>query len=977
MANKDFTNELKKLFADITPEPEGTKDSPSPTGTCGLLRDVVTDLLEGKAATELEAAEPIATDLVPAASTERGTGALDETVASLFADPSTNRTRRSESKSGTVDSLYERTQPGIPPLGDQVLAMAQRGMLAATRSGNGTENTALVAPIKLRGETIGALGFHEEQGRCWTSDEITLVEDVAMQVALAIENVRLFEQTKTALEETGALYRASRAIGSATSIPEIANILLERVADTDFDRGLVLIRREADTMLEVVAGWDRYRRPFTVGALMEIGQISPTPVIYSDKPQSQDGLHWEATNETWRRWSTGEEGISLASVPILFQGLPLGLLLLESREAGRINEKALQPFVTLAAQVAVAIENRRLFEETRRTAEEEAVLNDMLRNLATALTIPAIIQAVQSSLSQLVPFDHLSLALVNKEMATIEVFHPGREEPSPDGILLRGQIVPLQETLTGQAVDARKTIIFDLNDPDLSGSEIELFRRAGAQSAVVVPMVYGDEVLGAISLSHFRRDAYANVDLPLLERVAQLTVVAVENTRLFNQLSQRAVQLQTAAQVSQAATSILNLDQLLNETVELIRERFNLYYVGMFLVDESNSWAVLRAGTGEAGRIQLERGHRLRIGSESMIGWCIANSQARIALDVGEEATRFKNPYLPGTRSELALPLISRNETIGALSVQSTSQAAFSQEDITILQTMADQLANAIQNARFFEQTQKALAETESLYRASAELNMAETYEDILGTLRQHTLLGQSAQTVSLSVFDRPWTDEGMPDWIQVLAHWGRISTEAVPIATGHAMPGTTGHAISSRYSLSAFPGMAQLLRPDAPTLIEDVAGDPRLDKETRALYMQQFGAKSALYIPLVVGSQWIGYVNAIYQQATTFPEPEVRRLAALSSQAAVAVQSLHQLRQIQARARREALIREITSKVRASTDLETILQTTVAEVSRALGTFHGAIRLSTPQVPGNGDGNLEETTTFSSHPTDKGGQTL
>ncbi|NIO71151.1 MAG: GAF domain-containing protein, partial [Anaerolineae bacterium] len=96
----------------------------------------------------------------------------------------------------------------------------------------------------------------------------------------------------------------------------------------------------------------------------------------------------------------------------------------------------------------------------------------------------------------------------------------------------------------------------------------------------------------------------------------------------------------------------------------------------------------------------LEAGHRLQVGGESMVGWCTTNLQARIALDVGEEAVRFDNPLLPETRSEMALPLISRGQVIGALTVQSTEVAAFSDEDIAVLQTMADHLAVTIDNAR-------------------------------------------------------------------------------------------------------------------------------------------------------------------------------------------------------------------------------------------------------------------------------------
>jgi len=186
-------------------------------------------------------------------------------------------------------------------------------------------------------------------------------------------------------------------------------------------------------------------------------------------------------------------------------------------------------------------------------------------------------------------------------------------------------------------------------------------------------------------------------------------------------LARRAMQLQTSAEVSHAASSIVDPDELICRVVDLIRERFDLYYVGLFLVDqtglEPGKWAVLRAGTGQEGRKMVKQRHKLKIGSGSMIGWCIANKRPRIALDTGEEAVRFENPLLPDTRSELALPLISRGEAIGALTIQSSQEAAFSEEDIAVLQIMAGQIANAIENARLYKQTQTALEELESTHR--------------------------------------------------------------------------------------------------------------------------------------------------------------------------------------------------------------------------------------------------------------------
>ncbi|MBN1136346.1 MAG: PAS domain S-box protein [Anaerolineae bacterium] len=191
-----------------------------------------------------------------------------------------------------------------------------------------------------------------------------------------------------------------------------------------------------------------------------------------------------------------------------------------------------------------------------------------------------------------------------------------------------------------------------------------------------------------------------------------------ERKRTEEMLARRAIQLQTGAEVSHAAGSIVDPDELMRQVVELIRERFDLYYVGLFLVDQvlrlhsqPGEWAYLRAGTGEAGEAMLKQSYRLRVGSNSMVGQCIAEGKPRVALDTGKEAVHLANPLLPDTRSELALPLINRGQAIGALTIQSTEEAAFSDEDIAALEIMAGQIANSIENARLYKETQAALEE--------------------------------------------------------------------------------------------------------------------------------------------------------------------------------------------------------------------------------------------------------------------------
>ncbi len=195
---------------------------------------------------------------------------------------------------------------------------------------------------------------------------------------------------------------------------------------------------------------------------------------------------------------------------------------------------------------------------------------------------------------------------------------------------------------------------------------------------------------------------YAGLERQVTERTADL--------------ARRSAHLEAAAQVAREAAAIRDVGQLLDQTVHLISDRFGFYHAGLFLLDERGEYAVLRAASSEGGQRMLARGHKLRIGETGIVGYVADAGEPRIALDVGQDAVHFVNPDLPATRSEMGLPLKVRGRVIGVLDVQSTQEAAFSDEDVAILQTMADQVALAIENARLLEESQRMLQELERLY---------------------------------------------------------------------------------------------------------------------------------------------------------------------------------------------------------------------------------------------------------------------
>lgn len=340
-------------------------------------------------------------------------------------------------------------------------------------------------------------------------------------------------------------------------------------------------------------------------------------------------------------------------------------------------------------------------------------------------------------------------------------------------------------------------------------------------------------------------------------------------------LEQREAQIRTAAEISRAISAVLEPDLLIEQVVNLIQQRFDLYYVGVFLItsgrwgnpldssthendNSSAQYAVLRAGTGEAGKRLVAAGHKLAVGGESMIGWTTYYRQPRIALDVGNEAVRFSNPYLPDTHSELALPLISHEKVLGALTIQSQQIAAFDTEDISILQAIADSLATALENARLFQEVQANLDEIRALNR-------------------QYVLQSWSELTPRAEEFEYTYKSktENMTDAIEPAAN-----------------------AVADQIDIPF-------------TLREQVIGHLRLERERPGL-----------------SSEERSFIEAV------------------TTQAALALENARLLEVSQRRAAQERVTTNITSKIWASTEIETILQTTLQELGRSLRISDGLIEL-------------------------------
>jgi len=353
---------------------------------------------------------------------------------------------------------------------------------------------------------------------------------------------------------------------------------------------------------------------------------------------------------------------------------------------------------------------------------------------------------------------------------------------------------------------------------------------------------------------------------------------------LEQRITERTNLLHVSSEVGRAASSVLNPDELIHRVVNLITDRFGFYYAAIFLIDDLGEWADLKDATGEAGKALLARRHRLPIGGQNMVGTAITSRQARIALDAGQEMVRYRNPLLPETRSEIALPLIVGDQAMGALDVQSTQAAAFTEQDIDTLQNMANQVAIAIQNARLYQQAQHQLTEI-------SRLNQVMMREGWQSFLQDKTNLAFQYKHNQLKEIKAP-----------------------------------------------QIPELENILREQGPIFnYED--------------------HKATLTLPLVLRDQTIGILH-LKADKNEWSSDDLSIINTVTRQAVLAFENARLVEAAQQLAIREQQINQITSHIRNSADLETILKTTLAQLATALNVPEAHIQLSRERATEKQNGN-------------------
>ncbi len=597
-------------------------------------------------------------------------------------------------------------------------------------------------------------------------------------------------------------------------------------------------------------------------------------------------------------------GVSNAITIPITGGASNGALIVGSKDVAPLYGKFAEIISASAQRVYSATNIQRRLDEV----EALASMNELSASMSD---IQEFYQVLLARIQHIIGDYSLTVALYDEATNTINVpfaYEDGAQQFIPN--------FPLGEGLTSILLRTRQPLLIA---EDTERRVIELGAKIVGnipKSLIGAPLVVQNKAIGALIIQDAENEGiFDEDDLRFFSALANQVAGVVHNTRLLEESKQRTLQVEIAAEIARDISGFLNLDELLSKAVTLIRERFNFYHASIFLLDPSGQYAVVREATGEAGAQMKRENHKIGIGSKSVIGYVTGKGEALVVGDTAKDMTYYSNPLLPDTKSEAAFPLKASDRILGALDVQGAHPYAFTDEHISSLKILADQLAVAVENSELFAETQEHLAQHRLLHHITSSAASGTTLEEALESAINGLQVTLGGDRIIILLMD---SEKRVLEVKASAGYLDDVSNLRVEIGQG-----VTGWVAEHK----------------RPLRIGNVEKDARYIG-TGA------NTQSELAIPLIYRNEILGVINAESEQLDAYSQNDEEMLGTLGGSLAAIIANARLLEQIRSQSERERLVNEITERIRRSTDIQSILQITASEISRVTGARYAKIQV-------------------------------
>jgi PAS domain S-box-containing protein len=530
----------------------------------------------------------------------------------------------------------------------------------------------LGVPLLAKGRYLGTICIFSHKPTKLEASRLSLGESIGQQLGIVVDNAHLFDQTQNALAEMRALYTANTRLVTADDLDDVLSALVdtssmekfERVEISFFDHPWEDVDHTPEKL--VIAALNQKSGKITlvdpVGTIYQIAEYPFFNLINRDETTVVENTNIDGRLDHSTRLMLQDMGIQAAVVlPLMAGGQWFGVVVGLSSESLLLSTDKIRQIDSLADQAASVIQSLRLQQEMQDRLRELTMLQRMMSQEAWVAH-----QSQNPTNSRGYLFDHVSVKPIIEEAAL--ALTPKTRSASEGGNGRESRaIVP------------------------------------GAEPGLQTSLEVRGQPIGVLGVQVESENSLSAEDEAFLEAISDQVAQALERARLIEQTQKSAVELQAVAEVATATSTLLDPEQLLQDVVDLTKNRFGLYHAHIYLVDENDENLILVAGAGEIGRSMVTEGWNIPIEQEnSLVSRVAREKQGHILSDVRGELDFLPNSLLPDTRSEMAVPMVVGDQLLGVFDVQANVLDRFTETDIRTFTTLASQVSVALQNAKLY-----------------------------------------------------------------------------------------------------------------------------------------------------------------------------------------------------------------------------------------------------------------------------------
>jgi len=772
--------------------------------------------------------------------------------------------------------------------------------------------SGLSVVIQGQDRPYGVLEVHNTEPHSFTEDDIDFLQAAANILAMAIER----KQTETEIVRRNhallALQSAGAAIASSLDLQYVLNTVSRKLAD--------LLEVDACTICEWKQGNDIVvtMARYTVDGELDKAAI-PTICRLADFPLTETVLIERTPRQMWLSQAGNvppelarlkENGIaSLLMLPLIFQDRVIGLACLEdSRSARMFTEQEISLAQWLANQAASAIENARLYDETRKILKEQIALREVGALLSSILDLDGVLNQIAEQMGQVIDVTG-GVYICSLDSDTVEAtvvaeyFSP--LTGSPESKLRTSYHLPRDFPGIIEYLQAGQSRLLQLNDPDLTKTEKAYMQRFGAQTMLIIPLQVGGHIIAYAELweSRHRRE-FTNQEISMCQGLAQQAAIALENARLFEQTQAALEETSMLYQVARTLTRLDNEQEMFELVLTEYLQYLNLDQGSVMIFDEDKVHSNLKAQMVEGGL--AEPGMRLPIADYPALLSLINSKQPVVINDAQRskmlESTRPLALEL-GVKSLLLVPLVVRGDVIGALSAIATIEIhEFTDREVSLVKAVANQLAIAIENAHLTAETNRRALQLTVLHELDRAITKNVNPHDIYYVFARHAirLLPYDAMSITL-------VDDGELRVAFVIGGQGEVE---------NIMP--VGTTLSLRHSV-----VGRVVIQGQPLLRHNITGSPNFAEDT---WFTALGIQSMMMMPLRVKGEIIGTWNIGNQKVGAYGPDDLEIAQAMAEQLAMTLENTRLYTEIHQYLEELTTLNMISQIITSTLDLQEML---------------------------------------------------